>query len=1361
MADPGKFAISKLGNSNYASWKFQIEMFLIREDLWHVVADVKPEPVTDAWVKADRKARATLGLCIEESQYVLIKDCVSAKAVWDALKAYHEKSTASSQLALLNRLCDAKLSESGNVEKHLLDLDSLFERLVNAGLQLDEKLKIAMVLRSMPESYHFLASALEARPDADVTMQLVRSKLMDEYHKRQERSGKSASGEQVLKTQNINKDKVCFYCKQPGHFKADCRKWHSAKEKNSGAGPSGGMPGSSRQQTAKAKQVKNPYNNSVCFTANVEGEAICAAAKADRLWTVDSGASCHMTSSAKFFEKLEKSCVTVVMADGNCSKSGGVGNGALKGVDGTGDPVEIKLEKVLFVPNLDGGLLSVSKMADKGYSVLFTKNSVEVRDESESIVALGERRGGLYVLSEPETVAVAATQCHTVNCQHTWHRRFGHRDPAVFEKIEKEKLATGMKLVNCGAKIPCEPCMEGKMARLPYPQQAERKTTMPLQLIHTDVCGPMSNETPGGKRYFLTLIDDFSRYVVMYLLRDKSEAKQCIVSFVRMVENKFGRKPQVIRSDRGGEFVNHALEKFYQEEGIQMQLTAGYAPQQNGVAERRNRYLQEMAVCMLLDAGLEKKYWGEAIAAAAFIQNRLPSRSVTKTPMELWCGEKPDLSHLKVFGCEAFVYIPDAKRVKLDSRAVKLIFVGYACGSKAYRFLDKRTNKIVISRDARFLELGSQVQEESGREEKQMSSAVGKRPPVKKQAVLEESLAEPVPIELGSVDDGSINEEPDEDLPEEDSGSEDNASVEEEQESEVISEEDIDDDNDFFDTSEVLEEDQAELGRPQRQNAGVLPSKYQDYLVGVAKLDEPDPKNFREAVNSVQSDEWVKAMDDEYQSLLTKGTWSLVPLPKGRQAIGSKWVFKKKKDSSGQVVRHKARLVAQGFAQRYGKDFGEVFAPVAMSSTFRVLLALAGQRKLQVHHIDVKNAYLNGTLSEEIFMRQPPGYAVPGKEELVCKLHRSLYGLKQAARVWNATVKEVLLSLDFRQSDSDACLFLKQLDNGEWMYLLIYVDDIVLVCGDERQMDRLEQQLRKHFEISSLGPINQFLGIKVEKSSDGFYALSQKAFIKEIAERYGLDGAKTSKYPLDVGYMKQAEGEPLPDNVQYHSLVGALLYVATNTRPDIAVAVSILSRSTSRPTQRDWVELKRVVRYLIGTEDLVLQLGLKQEDGLKLIGYSDADWAGDTSDRKSTSGFVFMLGGAAVSWGSRKQNCVTMSTMEAEYVALSEAAQEAVWLRRLLCELDEEQPLPTKINEDNRSCIDFVSLERQNKRSKHIDTRLHHAKDLCTNGFIQLDYCPTDRMVADIFTKPLGPQKMKQFTADLGLTMLTRGKHVQ
>lgn len=1322
MADPVKFSIAKLSNQNYPTWKFEMEMFLEREDLWHVVDEPKPEPETAAWKKADKKARATIALCIDRSQYTLIKDCGSASEVWDALKHYHEKATASSQLALLSRLCDAKLEESGDVEKHLLNMDALFERVEDAGLELAEKLRVAMILRSMPDSYHFLASALEARKDEEVTMELVRFKLIDEYQKRLSRNGGARDDEQGLKVQKVNKQKVCFFCKKPGHFKVDCRKWQAQKQAHQDGGEaSGGKPQQFKQQ-AKAKQAKGQHDP-VSFTAQVVDDAVCAGVKLGRSWTIDSGASCHMTGSKDFFKSFEEtSSVTVVMADGNCSRSSGNGSGTVTGVDGTGMPKEINLNNVLYVPNLESGLLSVSKIAEKGFQVLFKRNSVEILDEADNVVVLGERSGGVYVLRESEQAAVAEGCHHTLNCQHTWHRRFGHRDPAVFERLKKEDLASGVKIVDCGARIVCEHCLEGKMARLPFPQQSVKKTTRPLQLVHTDLCGPMRNVTPGGNRYFLSIIDDYSRYLWLYLLKNKAEAKGCIMNYVRAVENQFGRKPGIIRSDRGGEFVNKELEDFYRKEGIEAQLTAGYSPQQNGVAERRNRYINDMAVCMLLDANLDKRYWGEAITTAAYIQNRMPSRVVRKTPYELWHGRKPDLSNLRVFGCDAYVRIPDAKRGKLDEKAEKLTFVGYDCRAKAYRFLNRKNRKITVSRDARFLELGSEFQEEPKCKE---TSKVKQR---------EIPEANPEVIEWLASEEGS-----------------DAASLDDQPPFEG-----------FSDVSSSYEGEDPEPNPEPGRGSGVgeLLRRMEDFEVGLVKVNHREPKSYQEAVSSVDKGKWMRAMDEEYKSLLSKNTWTLVPLPPGRQPIGSKWVFKQKKDSSGQVVRYKARLVAQGYAQRPGIDFTEVFAPVAMQQTFRVLLTVAGHRKLQVWHIDVKNAYLNGKMDEEQYMRQPPGYTVPGKEKLVCKLNRCLYGLKQAARVWNTTVKQILIKLGFTQSASDACLFSKQLESGDWIYLLIYVDDIIVVCKNNRQFAMLERDLRSELEISSLGEVSHFLGIKVTKDENGFYSISQRAFIREIAERFGLGDAKGSKLPLDIGYYKLQNSGTLADSEQYHSLVGALLYVAMNSRPDIAAAVSILSRKSNCPRECDWLELKRVVRYLLATENYELKLGQQDRD-LTLVGFSDADWAGDTTDRKSTSGFAYQLGGATVSWGSRKQCCVSTSTMEAEYIALSEAGQEAVWLRRLLSELGEKQLNPTVVNEDNRSCMDFVSQDRQNKRSKHIDTKYFHAKDLCSSGVIQLKYCPTDSMIADVFTKPLGASKMKQYAEQLGLTRKFKKDEVQ
>lgn len=300
MADLGRFSIVKLGNNNYAAWKFQMQMFLVREELWNVVSEATPAaPIPDAWHKADKKALATIALSIEQSQYPLIKDCSTAKDMWEALKQYHEKTTAASQLSLLIRLCDAKVGEEGDVEKHLLDMDVLFEQLQSAGLVLDEKLQIAMVLRSMPESYHFLASTLEARPDQDVTMGLVRSKLLDEYRKRAERKGPPTGEEQVLKAE-ANKQKVCFFCNKPGHYKRDCRKFLALKEKRYD-GESAGSKNAARKKK-QAKQAKETTCDAVSFSARELGRSVAGKVKASS-WTIDSGA-CHMTSCAEIFGKL-------------------------------------------------------------------------------------------------------------------------------------------------------------------------------------------------------------------------------------------------------------------------------------------------------------------------------------------------------------------------------------------------------------------------------------------------------------------------------------------------------------------------------------------------------------------------------------------------------------------------------------------------------------------------------------------------------------------------------------------------------------------------------------------------------------------------------------------------------------------------------------------------------------------------------------------------------------------------------------------------------------------------------------------------------------------------------------------------
>lgn len=381
-------------------------------------------------------------------------------------------------------------------------------------------------------------------------------------------------------------------------------------------------------------------------------------------------------------------------------------------------------------------------------------------------------------------------------------------------------------------------------------------------------------------------------------------------------------------------------------------------------------------------------------------------------------------------------------------------------------------------------------------------------------------------------------------------------------------------------------------------------------------------------------------------------------------------------------------------------------------------------------------------------MRQAPGYVVTGKEEYVCKLIKSIYGLKQSARCWNRTLHAVLDKLGFKQCQSDSCLYVCG-DSENKVLLLVYVDDMLVGCRDEATIVKVYAALAKQLDITNLGAVKHFLGYDV-RCDKGIYSVQLTSYIDTVIKRFGLTDCKPAKTPMEPGYSKaEVQGKPFEDTTQYRSLLGALLYVAVTARPDVAVSVSILGRRVSAPTDTDWKAAKRVVKYLKGTKNMQLVFGLGE--GWKLIGYSDADWAGDQESRRSTTGFVFLFGGGAIVWASRKQSCVSLSSMEAEYIALSDTCQELIWLRRLMTDLGEKPTSATTVFDDNQSCLSFVQAERTTKRSKHIDTRRHFIKDQCERGELKLLYCPSEEITADALTKPLGGTKFQKLLGQFGL----------
>ena len=513
----------------------------------------------------------------------------------------------------------------------------------------------------------------------------------------------------------------------------------------------------------------------------------------------------------------------------------------------------------------------------------------------------------------------------------------------------------------------------------------------------------------------------------------------------------------------------------------------------------------------------------------------------------------------------------------------------------------------------------------------------------------------------------------------------------------------------------------------------------------------PDPKSVDEAMDSPESEKWLQAMKKEMSSINENDVWDLVPAPTSSNIVGSKWVFKKKIGPNGDVESYKARLVAQGFSQKCGYDFDETYSPVVRFESIRAILSTSAEKGLHVHQMDVSSAFLNGDLKENIYMKQPDGFITPGKEDLVCKLKKSLYGLKQAPRCWNDAIDIFIKKLSFVQSESDPCVYIR-CKNNDLCIIALYVDDIIVASKSSSQLEIVKSCLSERFKMKDLGRIKHFLGINIVQSSDNnVISIDQTSYVKNILNKFNLDNVNPVKTPIDISSKLDCNDDnaKLFDEKMYQMAVGCLLYLSSRTRPDIAHAVGMIARYSSKPTVQHWTAVKRIFRYLKGS----INFGLvySKNKATECIGYSDADWAGDARDRKSTSGYCFYMNGALISWRSSKQPCVALSTAESEYVALSAATQEAIWLNRLLIDIYAKSNLPIIIHEDNQAAMCIAKNPTQHPKTKHISIKFHFIREHIEQNDIILKYCNTKFMLADILTKGLSGDQFERIRDMLGV----------
>ncbi|KAF8783371.1 Retrovirus-related Pol polyprotein like [Argiope bruennichi] len=771
------------------------------------------------------------------------------------------------------------------------------------------------------------------------------------------------------------------------------------------------------------------------------------------------------------------------------------------------------------------------------------------------------------------------------------------------------------------------------------------------------------------------------------------------------VEKQTGRSIKVLRSDNGTEYINNEMMKYLELKGIQHQKSIPYTPEQMGVAERNNRTLVERARSMLTDAHLDKKYWAEAVQTANHCKNVSPTVAVTgMTPYEKWSGDKPNLEYLRVFGCRAFVHIPKEKRTKWDAKAREMMFIGYCQDRKGYRLIDPVTNEIINARDVHFLE-------------NQMYNLMNDGKP----KFYDDSLFS------GSISNSSDNETNNDSNNETESLRNDNAETDL-PDNVVSHSDDAIDNNTNIDNS--VDNSLPVLTRPYRETK--IPNRYQDFdMNGMPDLQMPnlnrmcyvkalaamindcclEPKTIEEALNGPDGNHWRDSITETILGHIKNKTWEIVDQPNNKNIVNCKWVFKIKKNSKGEIERYKSRLVAKGFSQIEGIDYNETFSPVVRYVTLRVLLAYAAIYDWEIDQMDAVMAFVQGTLDEEIYMKIPEGfneYYGKNHEKKVLKLNKALDGLKQSGRL----------------------------------------------CNSVKLKNWVKDELKRRFEMKDLGTANYCLGIKIERDrKNGSISLNQTQYLESMLRKYCMHESHPVATPLDCNSSLNKFTNSNVDmrKIPFQAAVGSLLYAAQATRPDISFAVNLMCQFCNSPSKTHWIAIKRIMRYLRGTTGATLSY--TKDHGDNVIGYCDSNYGGDVADRRSTSGYVFMIGGGAVSWSSKRQPTVATSTTEAEYMALSAAAKEAIWLGKIVTDLGIAHANGITVYCDNNGAINLSKNNMYHTRSKHIDIQHHFVREVIKSGQITVERMPTAKMIADFLTKTVPRAKHELCAQSVGLTL--------
>jgi hypothetical protein len=901
----------------------------------------------------------------------------------------------------------------------------------------------------------------------------------------------------------------------------------------------------------------------------------------------------------------------------------------------------------------------------------------------------------------------------------------------------------------------------------------------PVEWWTSDASGKFRRSFLGNFWMFVTV--DPAGWGYTHFGRSKSEATRDLRANQTIWERDYGAKITHHKSDRGGEYSSAAFKEWASSVGITLEFTAPNSSA--GPAERKIRTIQERGKAMgnhaAIEGGLEPDtfnyFWDEQCAYAQQVDWMMPSSNPRLAGMSPWQYRHhvlPPTHRLHPWGCKAIANKPSNGKYKNRGRLA--MFLGLARNADdGYRLFDFATRSIFHSRSVDFFdtlffkegERGMQRFNTAGASQTESPGSIPGSRDTEDQAAGSDPGAERTSQKIAQSEEEErlraalrqleeLKQQP---------GSEDSHLDDDEPAADVNQEEDYEE----YGELPMIEEPRSQ--RPRTQRAQFDPTLWAQQFemenahdhekVNIArrmayKMESGIvPEAHWQAMICEDSELWKEAEAEEKRSLKAKRVMRRIrrsKVPLGKKTITCRWAYDiKRKD--GKVERYKARLVARGFLQRAGLDYGETFAPTPSLASIRLVVALALQHGLKLHHQDVKTAFLEAKLppEERIYIEPPPG--IDCHTDYCFELLKCLYGLKQSAAKWNQHIDALLKAWGFESLSADACVYTHKNKVGKIDCIITcHVDDLLIAAPDDT-MTEIKNKLASKLQMKNLGILSWYLGVKFVFGND-WVEMSQRAFIVEILEKYRMINSNPSAVPATTPKSTTARLHSWQTQSEYRALIGSLQYLTLTTRPDIAYAVGLASQKTGDPQPSDWLAAKTILRYLAGTQDFGIRYTKTSNKAIDIVGYSDSDWAG-SPERKSTSGFVFIFAGGAISWKCKKQSVVARSSAEAEIIALDMAVKEALWLRKLKKSLHVGDPNDTSItiHEDNEAAIAISAKHRRTERTKHIDVRYFAVSDDVKRQRIKIAPVASAENTADIFTKALDRVKFTKFRTAMGV----------